>query len=161
MGTPQNSLFVTKHATYAFFSKVFSQFQLDKSKVFLCNIKIFLKMPFFTVYYDSFNHTYYTTNGLFSLLCASCLADFFGLDIFFIFLFWDSDAFDSQLEHFQNWYIRERNIFSVFLSVLTPAQVSMMHNSATPMPGSTFCQKFLVHFLFAFSGVRDQILPDQ
>jgi hypothetical protein len=79
----------------------------------------------------------------------------------FIFLFWDSDAFDSQLEHFQNWYIRERNIFSVFLSVLTPAQVSMMHNSATLMPGSTFCQKFLVHFLFAFSGVRDQILPDQ
>ncbi len=49
----------------------------------------------------------------------------------FLFLFWDSDAFDSQLEHFQNWYIRERNIFSVFLSVLTPAQVSMMHNSAT------------------------------
>jgi hypothetical protein len=49
----------------------------------------------------------------------------------FIFLFWDSDAFDSQLEHFQNWYIRERNVFSVFLSGLTPAQVSMMHNSAT------------------------------
>jgi hypothetical protein len=21
----------------------------------------------------------------------------------FIFLFWDSDTFDSQLEHFQNW----------------------------------------------------------
>ncbi len=49
IGIPQKSLFVTKHATYAFYSKMFSQFQLDKSIVFICNIKIFLKMPFFTV----------------------------------------------------------------------------------------------------------------
>ncbi len=50
IGIPQKSLFVTKHATYVFYSKEFSQFQLDKPKVFICNIKIFLKMPFFTVY---------------------------------------------------------------------------------------------------------------
>jgi hypothetical protein len=27
--------------------------------------------------------------------------------VWFLQMFWDNDAFDSQLEHFQIWYIRE------------------------------------------------------
>jgi len=50
IGISQKYLFVTKHATYVFYSTVTSQFHLDKFKVFICNIKIFLKMAFFTVY---------------------------------------------------------------------------------------------------------------
>jgi hypothetical protein len=78
-------------------------------------------------HYNSCNPTNYTKKGLFSLLYASCSADFYRTQsflsllsqFFFIYVFvwslrvfWASDAFDSQLEylHFQNWYIRERNI---------------------------------------------------
>jgi len=29
--------------------------------------------------------------------------------LWFLQVFWDNDAFDSQLEHFQIWYTRERH----------------------------------------------------
>ena len=39
--------------------------------------------------------------------------------VWFLQVFWDNDAFDSQLEHFQIWYIRDRHLkYSVGSGIL-------------------------------------------